>query len=186
VNFRREPSELVDTSILEKEARSSNQITDRIRHEGLTGACCACNSRGNMDRNAANLVTLHVDLADMETTTDCNTKLRDRVGDYGGTTHCPRWAIENTDKPITPIADIQTAKSLYLISRYVVVSVEQDSPCSVSDFRHLLGRVHDIGDEDGDKHSIQIFLDRRRSRSHGLAANYPEQISEPIEPMWTV
>ena len=54
------------TFIMKPDVRSCDKITDCIRHQNLPWLCHRCDTRCNVDRDAAQIIIGHFDLAGMK------------------------------------------------------------------------------------------------------------------------
>src|SRR6516165_9258675 len=113
-----------------------------------------CDASRDVHRDASDIVAVPLDFTGMQPAAHRNAELPHRLINGGGAAHRPSWAIEGRHEPIAEAFYLVAAEARELLSRRLVVLIEQGAPVPVAEAGGAFGRVDDVGEQYRRKHSV--------------------------------
>jgi hypothetical protein len=151
----RDALQLVFARILEDQAGSGCQVSDRRGHQDLRGSGERHDPRSSVHGDAVDVLAFSLDLARMDTRTDLDPDRTSSLGDRGRTPHGPSGAIERRKEPVTSCVDLDTVETLKLVPDQLVVLRQKLAPPGVSQKSGSLRRPHDVREHHGRKRGVE-------------------------------
>jgi hypothetical protein len=115
---------LAETDGLPREALEA-ATAQRAELVPLAGGRYRGDARGDIDRNAADIVAFQLDLSGMQPAAYRDTQGLHRVGDGAGTAHCARRSVKGREKAVAGMLHLPPAEPRELLSHDLVVAVER-------------------------------------------------------------
>jgi hypothetical protein len=109
-----------------------------------------------MDGDASDIVTEQFDFSGVQSSTDFDPELSDRIADVAGAANRARWAVENRDKRIADRIDFASAEPGKLLPNQNVVLLKELQPGPITTVHHSLGRANNIREEHRREHAIRL------------------------------
>src|SRR5712691_1020689 len=122
----------MQTAVAEAQARASDEVAHRARHQRLAGFGHRGDARGDMHGNAADIVAFQLDLAGVESAAHADPKRLHHFGYRRGAAHGAGGAVEGGEKPVAEVFHFMPAKPRELLAHGFVMSIEQRAPLAVA------------------------------------------------------
>src|SRR6266536_6113102 len=116
----------------ERDARARDEIGDGARNENFVGLGERLDALGDVDGDAADVVTAQLDLAGVEPATYMDADGADRVADGTGAAHRPSGAVEGRQEPVAGRGDLSAAEAFEFGAGETVVGGQQLRPSAVT------------------------------------------------------
>src|SRR5262249_4333298 len=124
--------ELVDTAVLEGEARAGDEILDRLRDEYLARSGERGDPRSGVDCDAADLLPVELALARVDAGADLHAELPDRLAGRDRAADGARRTVEAREEAVASGVDLPAAKALELAPHGGVVSAQELAPAAIA------------------------------------------------------
>ena len=108
--------EVVFAAVLEREAGTSDQVSDRAGDEDFIGVSCGGDASGDMDGETCEVVAAHVALTRVKAHPDIDPQVVCRFGDLPGAANRARGPSKVATKP-SPVVLISLPRNLRSCSR---------------------------------------------------------------------
>src|SRR5262250_474970 len=149
-------AKVVLATIREPQAGACHQVLHGAGDQHLGG----CGSRhypgSDVHGDPPDVVLHQLAFTRVESGPDLNPQGTDRIADGAGAADCPRGAIEGREEAVPHRLDLSTPMPFEFPSYYPIVRIEECAPRTVAQRRGPLRRAHDVGEEDGGKHAVEL------------------------------
>src|SRR5215217_2941916 len=133
----------------EGDARARDEIGDGARNENFVGM-------GDVDSDAADVVTAQLDFATVKTATHTHADGMDRIAYGAGAAHGSSRPVEGRQEPVPGGLDLSTAEAFEFGADEAVVGGEQLGPSAVAHPCDLVGGTHHVCEHDRGQHPVDI------------------------------
>jgi hypothetical protein len=134
-----DPFQPIRSAILERQARASDKIADRLRHEHLAGRRQVGDSRADMNSYARKIATDELAFASVNTTPDLEPERSQSTAERVRASDRPGRAIKCGEKPISRSANLASSVMLQNFAALSIEFVQQFAPSMVANGRNTLG-----------------------------------------------
>jgi hypothetical protein len=131
-------------------------------------------ARGDVDRDAADIVAHHLDLAGVHAGADLEIERPHCPHDLLGTAHGARRAVEQRQEAVAGGLHFAATMALQLGANSHVMRLQRRPPLAVAGRHRLFRRIDDVGEQHGRQHAVD--LDGCRRGTHELA----DLVDDPI------
>src|SRR5215813_7133325 len=145
----------VRSSASEVDLRSAHELLDSRSDEHFTRLGQGGDPCADMHRDAGGLGSLAFDLAGVQTGTDLQADLPDRIADSASATDGPRGPVEGREEAVASGVDLGSAIMPQELADSGVMAVEKLPPTVVADRLELLGGTDNVGEQHGGKHAVR-------------------------------
>jgi hypothetical protein len=101
----------VFAAVLEREAGTSDQVSDRAGDEDFIGVSCGGDASGDMDGETCEVVAAHVALTRVKSHPDIDAQVVCGFGDLAGAANGPCGAVKGGDEAVARCFDLVASKS---------------------------------------------------------------------------
>ena len=115
-----------------------------------------CDSRADVNGDAADIVAHHFALASMKPGTNFDAKRFDFFGNSASATNAARRTVEGSENAIAGCLDLMAAETSEIASDRGVMTIEQVMPTAIAERGGFLGRADDVGKENGSEHPVDL------------------------------
>ena len=112
---------------------------------------------GDVDGDAADVVTAQLDFASVEAATHTDADGEDRVADGAGAAHRSSRPIEGRQEAIAGGSDLSAAEAVEFAAGEAVVGCEQLRPSAVAHPCNPVGGTDHVREHDGGQHPVEIM-----------------------------
>ncbi len=165
----------------ERDARARDEIGDGARNENFVGLGERLDALGDVDSDAADVVTAQLDFASVETATHTHADGMDRIAYGAGAAHGSSRPVEGRQKAVAGRFDFSAAEAFEFGAGEAVVGGEQLGPSAVAHPCDLVGGTHHVREHDGgdiDTRSQRPNQFANRASPTALGATIPS--SSPV------
>src|SRR5262249_46626592 len=148
--------EAVHPTIDEAQARARHQILHGAGNEDLGGCGGRHYPGSDVHGDPPHVVPHQLTLARVEPGPDLDPQGADPIADGAGATDCPRGAVEGRKEAVPHRPDFSTPMPFEFPSDNRMVRVEECAPRTVAQRRGPVRRAHDVGEEDGGEHAVEL------------------------------
>ena len=115
-------------AVLEREAGTSDQVSDGAGDEDLIGFSCGGDTSGDMNGETGEVVAAHVALAGVKAHPDIDPHVVCGFGDLPGAANRARGAVKGGDETVTRRLDLVALKPSELFPYDSVMSIQEGTP----------------------------------------------------------
>src|SRR5262249_54092624 len=143
------PLESVRTAILERDARTSDEVNDGSRDEHFAGTCLFHHARRQVHREATDVAAKQLELAGVEAAPHLEIQSSHGLGHGTRTLDRAGGSVERGERAVASSLDECSTESFDLVAHEGVEIVQDLVPAPVADLGGTLCRGHDIGEQHG-------------------------------------
>ena len=136
----------MDGSILELDARSRHQISNRARGQYLVRARHRCYPGTGVHGDPSQFPVYQLTFPGMQARADLQPEFGDRGEDAAGAADCPPGPVEARQEPVAGDIDLVAAKTIELLANRFVMPLAEIPPASIAQLRGARSRTDDIGE----------------------------------------
>src|SRR5262249_48468889 len=151
-----QPLQCVRTAIVKAQPGPGDKVAHGGGNKNLAAACELRDARRYVNGDTADVVSVNIDFARMETTPDIDAEWAHLVDDRRGAAHGTGRTVKGRKKPVAQGLDLTTAKPSELLAHRIVMAVEQIAPSSVAKLRRPSRRVDDVSEQHRRQHPIEL------------------------------
>src|SRR5437763_6414505 len=118
-------------AIPESQAGTSNEITHGARHQHLTRGGCFRHARGDVHRDASDIVRCHLYLSGMKPAAHLDPERPQSIGYRGSASHSTGRPVECREKAVAEVLHSASAEPFDLLPHSIIVALEQSAPVPV-------------------------------------------------------
>src|SRR6266542_3488648 len=156
----RNPLQLVSAAVFERDSGTGDEILDGAGDEHLAGPGERCDTRADVDGDAADLLVDKLALAGVQPGAHVEVEVPDPVAHCTGTANGARRPVEARKEPVAGRIDLPPAKASELGADDVMVLLQQDAPAAVAERSRPGGRVDDVREENRRQDAVRLDLPR--------------------------
>ena len=146
----------MDTSVSKPQTRTGDQVLDRAGDNHLAGPCLRSHPRPDVHGDPAEAVANHLALPCVQARSNRDPEVLDGIPNRARAPYRPRRPVERGEEAVASNIGLVSTKPLELGTHQAIERFKQVTPAAIPEFCGLLGRAHDIHEENGGEQPVGL------------------------------